>query len=255
MAETKPVQSLLRGIDLLELLTEAPQGMRLSDIAQTMGLKAPTVHNLVKTLAGRGLIEKRSGNRYVAGVALLDLADRFRTNARQLAAEDVVRRLAQHDLQPVVNYTIPSGSRLAVRLRMSPDRPRVMQRPSNQDNGLYGSATGLAFLAFAAPDRVLALRQAHPFHEEGIRLWESWDALAAFLSATRKNGVSVTPFAGQAALRVAAPVFDRDGAATSFIGVSVAADQATTKRAQKSIITAVQAAAEELSQHLQGTGI
>lgn len=248
MAETKPVQSLLRGIDLLNVLIDAPEGMRLNDLAETMNLKVPTVHNLVRTLAQRGLVEKRNGTFYAAGPGLLEMAGRLRANSRHTKAEAEVRRLSGHRLSPVVNYTVPYGSRLAVRLRMSPDRPKIMQRPASQAHGLYGSATGLAFLAFAPHDHVMSVRQVQPFHEHGIQLWGSYERLEAFLENCRECGCAVTPFTGQELFRVAAPVRDSDGVAVAYIGASVPAGTAEDAATQEDLVGAVIDAADRLSE-------
>ncbi|MFW6303064.1 MAG: IclR family transcriptional regulator [Candidatus Sumerlaeota bacterium] len=247
MAETKPVQSLLRGIDILELLTESPEGMRLSDIAAAMDLKAPTVHNLVKTLSMRGLVEKRNGNQYMAGPGILDLAERLREQMYEAGAEKQVRSLASHPSAPLVNYTVPTAGRLPVRLRMSADRPGVMQRPRDHTNALYGSASGLAFLAFAPPDRVMLMRQRHPFHEEGVRLWESLEELESYLGNCRDRGYAATPFEGQELFRVAAPVHDAQGVAVAYIGAAATTGAAKDKKVRQSLVDAVVAAGATLS--------
>jgi DNA-binding IclR family transcriptional regulator len=246
MPETKPIQSLLRGIDVLEMLTDSPEGMRLSDIAAAMDLKTPTVHNIVKTLAMRGLVEKRNGSQYIAGSRILELAERLRGQMNEAEAEEAVRAIASHDSAPLVNYTVPTSGRLPVRLRMSPDRPGVMQRPRDHTNALYGSASGLAFLAFAPPDRVMLMRQHHPFHEEGVRLWESLEDLDAYLQDCRQCGFAVTPFEGQELFRVATPVFDMQGVAVAYIGAAAPAEQMASERKRKSLTKAVIKAGAEL---------
>ncbi|MBN2712257.1 MAG: helix-turn-helix domain-containing protein [Planctomycetes bacterium] len=247
MGETKPVQSLLRGIDLLEILSEAPEGMRLNDIADAMGLKTPTVHNLVKTLASRNMIVKRNGNQYAVGPALLALASRLKHGMQLSSAEKVIRELSAMDCGPVINYSTPLNNRLLVRIRMSPDRPGIIQHPEGQTNSLYGSATGLAFLAFAPDDHVLSMRQASPFHEYGIRLWESLESLKSYIASCRELGYAVTPFAGQELFRVAAPVRDRTGVTVAYLGASVPFGRMSDKKEQSSLIEAFVAAAKELS--------
>ena len=54
MANSDLVQSLLRGLDLVEMLADHPEGLHLNDIAAKSGLKKPTAHNLLRTLCARG---------------------------------------------------------------------------------------------------------------------------------------------------------------------------------------------------------
>ena len=56
MANSDLVQSLLRGLDIVELLAAHPEGMRLNDLADATGLKKPTAHNLLRTLCARDFV-------------------------------------------------------------------------------------------------------------------------------------------------------------------------------------------------------
>ena len=70
MANSDLVQSLLRGLDLVEMLADHPEGMYLNDLAARAGLKKPTAHNLLRTLVSRGFAARDEAGRYTAGPAL-----------------------------------------------------------------------------------------------------------------------------------------------------------------------------------------
>lgn len=59
MAEANtPVQSLDRALDILEALSQTPQGMTLSALSAAVGLHISTTHRLVSALAARGYTTK-----------------------------------------------------------------------------------------------------------------------------------------------------------------------------------------------------
>ena len=246
VARTKPVQSVLRGIDLLDLLSEAPGGMRLGEMACALDLKAPTVHNLARTLAMRGLVNQTEGGLYALGSGLLEMADRARRSRQQREAERVVQDLGALECRPIINYSIPSTTRVVVRLRVSPDRPGIVQHPSHRDNPIYSTANGLAFMAFAPEDQVIALRQSQPFHEYGIRLWKSPEELDDFLALCRERGYAVPPFPGQELFRASAPVRDADGVATAYLGAAVPVARMGEASERERLIARVCEAAEDL---------
>ncbi|MFW5857046.1 MAG: helix-turn-helix domain-containing protein, partial [Planctomycetota bacterium] len=86
------VQSVGKALDLLELLGDAGE-LRLADLCERTGLKSPTAHNLVRTLASRGFVEKRPGGRYRVGPAVAALAERGRERGFQAAVRDTLRDL------------------------------------------------------------------------------------------------------------------------------------------------------------------
>jgi DNA-binding IclR family transcriptional regulator len=236
MSETKPIQSILRAIDILELLTEASQGLRLIELAEAMDLKTPTVHNLVKTLASRGLVEKLNTNLYAAGPRLMEMAERVQNNQHYGQAESLCRSLANLPCQPIVIFSVASGNRLMVKLRMSPDRPNLIQRPTGQLNALYYSATGLALLAFDNEVTIKDLKQNEPFYEYGIRVWGNYKALEDYLVEVRHRGYADTHFEGQDHYRIATPLRNKKGIITSYIGIAVDASAFKEKDLQIQLV-------------------
>ncbi len=233
MAETKPVQSLLRGVEVLRLLVGAQHGMRLQELAQLMELKTPTVHNIVKTLSIAGLVEKLSSNHYAATLSLVELGDAVRHNRQHVEIEKLMRQLATTHKQAVINYARPSQTALAVVLRMSPDQPRVMQYPSGRQYPLYASATGLAFLSFASQEDVCAMREYHPFHDRATHHWKSPAELDSYLSKQRKQGYAETQFARQELYRISVPVYDNQNQLSGFFGAAIGIQHLPTRKAQR----------------------
>jgi DNA-binding IclR family transcriptional regulator len=221
--------------------------MRLGDLASALDLKAPTAHNLARTLAMRGMVNQTDGGLYALGSGLMEMAARARRSQQERDAERAVQELGALECRPIINYSIPSATRVVVRLRVSPDRPGIVQRPSHRDNPIYSTANGLAFLAFAPEEQVMAMRRAQPFHEHGIRLWASLDELQSFLAEVREKGYAVPPFEGQELYLASAPVRDASEVAVAYLGAAVPRERMADRAAQKALEEAVRAQASDLS--------
>ena len=77
MSETRLIQALARGLDLLVLLAEAEGGLSLKAISERAGLKKNTAHNLLRTLRARGFAQQAAGSpAYVLGPRLGQLCAR-----------------------------------------------------------------------------------------------------------------------------------------------------------------------------------
>ena len=63
MPNSELVQSLLRGLDILQLIALKPEGARLNELAEAAQLNKSTLHNLLRTLAAREFVFKDSLNR------------------------------------------------------------------------------------------------------------------------------------------------------------------------------------------------
>lgn len=69
------VQSVERVLDLLEVMIEAKSAIALSDLAERSGLPMPTIHRLMRTLAGRSYVRQLGNKQYVLGPRLIPLGE------------------------------------------------------------------------------------------------------------------------------------------------------------------------------------
>ena len=67
------VQSLVRGVKVLEVIVDAEREIRLNDIVKAVGLKTTTVHNLLRTLVAQEYVEKANGSGYLPGPMVIKL--------------------------------------------------------------------------------------------------------------------------------------------------------------------------------------
>lgn len=246
MKEGNLVQSLVRGLRILQRVGQSGDGLRLKDIATELGVKTPTAHSLLKTLVHEGFLERNGGQRYHLGRALQQLVQQGQDQGFQAELEQAVQSLGARLDCTTITYAVFTGAELQVRLRVSPDRPGELQRPGHQTFSAYGSASCLAFLAFAGEEERLQFMEVHPFYEKGVTLWQSLDALERYLAGVRDQGVAVLPFQ-EPHRRAAAPVFSGAGELCGTLGVCVRGAGGAERCKQNDAVAAVRATAQALS--------
>lgn len=90
-AETS--QTLDRGLTLLTLLADHPEGLRVSEIASELGIGRTVVYRLVVTLEKHALLRRAADGRCHVGLGLIGLARQVQPLLRE-AALPPLRRLA-----------------------------------------------------------------------------------------------------------------------------------------------------------------
>jgi len=234
---------------VLSLIARSEDGLSLREVAGALGLKAPTAHNLLRTLAAKGFLE-RTGRpvRYRLGGAVMELADlRARRDWLRGAAE-VVADLHRAFPAGTVTFAEPVGGEVMATLRMSWERPGVLERPTNRVMSAYGTASAIVYQAFASEEERSAYRRRHPFWEEGAMLWHDPPRLEAFLAEVRRTGRAVLDLKSSVMWPVAAAVFGPYHEFRAILGVSypvTGLDESTRRR----IIDRVLDAARRISVH------
>ena len=240
---TSRVQSLERGLDILEHAGRMPEGVGVRALAAQLGLPPPTVHNLMQTLAARRyLVRTEHPVRYRLGQAAHQLAGQAEDGSEPAAV--ALLALQRRFPAAVLTWAVPAAADAVVRLRVSPDAPGVLQRPLAQMLSPYGSATALLFQALWPADQQAAFRQAHPFWEQAAPLWRTPHRLAAFLSTTRRRDHALCRFRGDELLKIAVPI-RRQHALAAALGAAWPARQAPPQ-ARRDLLAALTTIAREL---------
>ncbi len=204
MANSDLVQSLLRGLDLVELLADHPEGLHLNDLAAQTGLKKPTPHNLLRTRVSRGFAARDEAGRYTAGPALAAAAETIRRGARTKRLEAALLALSRKFPDHVLTVAALTPSAVRCVLRISPDQPGVVQHPENREFMPYSSASAIVVQA-ADRQAVQSLELLYPFDEYGAGLWGTVENFAAELEEVAHDGCFARESGGHFAFAFAMP--------------------------------------------------
>lgn len=192
---------------VIELLANSEGGMTLQQLCQELELKPATVHNLLRTLMSRGYIEKKhKPTIYTLGPALIQLVDTYRGREMQRKVGKVMGLIFAKFPNSRVTYSETMGGEVWLKLRISPERPGLLERPWNSVMLPYTSASVLLFQAFWNPDQRYSYSKRYPFEEYGAHIWQNAELFEQFLNQVRTSGVSAPPIDRNGLLRVAVPV-------------------------------------------------
>lgn len=230
MAHSDLVRSVLRGLDIIDLVAQSERGLTLQEVCAVLGLKQPTAYNLLRTLVSRNYIERTPPPvHYRLGRAIVRLTDEVTNQDLVRRAGAVLHKLYQ-DLLGVMPRALEPGDDLAVSfaqaiggeirlvLRIRSDRPRVLARPMSL-MGPYRSTSSLVYQAWWTREERDAYRRAHPFAEHGAGLWKDEPALNTYLLQIRKDGYACPPIYPEEEFRLSVPVFGEGYTLMGVLGV------------------------------------
>ena len=143
-----PVQSLYRGLALLEKISEASSGVLLSDLAEQVKLPASTAHRLLNTLEGQGFVRREQGSElWFVGTTGFKVGNGF------LASRDFVRQ-ANPFMQQLVeqvgetcNLSVLQGGKAVLIAQEQCSEMMRMMVPLGSGSPLHASGVGKAILA------------------------------------------------------------------------------------------------------------
>ena len=223
------IRSLANGLDVLALVVNAQDGLRVRDVARVAGLKPSVAHNVLRTLTVKGFVKRDAAAPvYRPGPRLYGLLSAREERPSLDRVEASMRRLLDSLPDATVSFAQPVNGEIAVRRRLSSDHCGVIQKPSAFFHAPYSSASGLAVLAFCSEECYLTLQQHHPLLEEGARLWSPPSRLDAYLACVRKQGYALHPSANEKRIAIACPVWNERQDFLGVLGIAQTADSGET---------------------------
>ena len=245
MAHSNFVQSLQRGMIIIDLVARSGSGLTLAEIADALGVKRPTAFNLTRTMVAHRYLEKTSRPvRFLLGPGVLEAAEAWRHREMARQFEGLVRDLAAKIDATVVLAEPLGGEIIAVHL-IEKNRPGVVQHSASRRLAPYIHASTLCMLAFWTPGEVAAYEARYPFMEYGAGLWGTEARLRGFLEKTRARGYLAWD-APNSRFLVGVPVYSREGSLLAAVGVSVAMDRAWSEAEKEAVVREVTTAVANL---------
>ena len=244
MAGSDPVQSVVRALDIVDRVAQSPEGVSLMVLARMLDVSPSTAHNLVRTLVLKRYLEKAGEPpRYRLGRAIVGLFEQRQHHWLLEQAAEQLANLRKQFSAAVATLSQALGGEIVTLLRMSPERPGLVQQPMGMRQAAYTSASSLVYLAFWDDEQRQSYMRQFAFEDFGAPTWRSIDQLEDFLADVRRVGYSARG-AGEGLARVAAPVWGRGGQLEAVVGLAM---QDAASSQHERMIAAVVSAAGSLS--------
>lgn len=208
-----------RVVTVLELLAEAPDGLRVNDIAHALDVHKATASRLLATLAARRVLDRDASGRYRLGPAFLRFAASALTGLEMVSQARPDLELLGERTGETVNLAILDGAEVVYVDQVTGDHAIVAGNWVGRRSPAHCSSSGKVLLAFAdAPirDRVLrgGLERLTP------QTVTDPGRLQALLDEVRRRGYARSVSELEDGLHtVAAPVFVR-GELVAAVSVS-----------------------------------
>lgn len=245
------IHSLWRGMQLLELLAVAPEGLLAKTISHQSGLNPSTCYHLLNTLVTAGYVAKDSETQRFAltGKIVFPQHTLF-GNAR------LVPQLQPHlqNLRDTTRETAylslrQDGEIVVSAILESPQALRVTLLHIGYDRGNHGSALGKAILAYMDAQDTAMYLERHGMPALTPYTITDLDQFKAELNAIRERGYSIDheEFAPDVCC-IGAPVFGITGQIVGSIAISLPATRYASR--QQDLIEPVLAAARAATRTL-----
>ena len=245
------VQSVVRAMRVLEAVTQAPAGVGVRELARSLGLKAPTVHGLIKTLAAEGyLCQDEQTGRYLPGLKFFVLAGAcMRSRSLPAVAMPHMERFSADTGETVLLAMMQGGKVVWAAQALGTQRlvANLEDYPPVQP---YETASGRVLLAYASGEALAAFVRDHPIAKSTGDQIRSRADLDRELAAVRERGYAIIRHRGADTLSaVAAPVRNHLGRVVAAVGLSMPSTRFCQPHLTR-VLSGIQRAAASISLEL-----
>jgi DNA-binding IclR family transcriptional regulator len=238
--------SILKALDILDLLGRAPEQLRLMDIALQLDLPESTTHRLLASMAEKGYVQQREHNGpYVLGWKIVTLARSLGTGQRLV--QDLRPYLEQvlRDVKQTVNLGVLNDLQVTYLDCLTPNNAVALYTPPGLLVPAYATSLGKALLAYLPEpelEAALSRLQLEPLTPRSIT---SRSRLQAALAEVRQQGYAVDhgEFHRDVSC-VAAPILEPDGRAIAAISVTARATEVAPNWEEQTAAPVLRAARE-----------
>ncbi|HEY2478662.1 MAG TPA: IclR family transcriptional regulator [Solirubrobacterales bacterium] len=246
-------KALVKGLRLVALVAENPDGLRLVEIIRRGDVAKGTALRLLETLVDAELLRVDAAGVYQLGPTCAIWGSTFLSNLQlREQAGDILEQLTERTGE-TCHLGLPDGTRvLYVARAESPHSIRMVSR-TGSTNPLYCTGLGKAILAWSEPSIVEAVITAglEPLTPATII---NPDELRREIRRIRRRGYSIDNVENEDGVRcVGAPVFDHEGHVAGGLSVAGPTYRMTSERLREFGPEAV-AAADTLSRRLGWSG-
>jgi DNA-binding IclR family transcriptional regulator len=220
--ETPSVQSLDRGLVILEAVARANGPVPLGELRTLLGINRSSVFRLANTLRRRGFLANPKGrNDYIVGPSIWRLFRNYDWSMLVSFCRPHLKALANRTGE-TAHLSVRQGKQtLFIDHQSSSNQIIAVSGQTGEFKPLYCTAHGKALLADCGLTGLKAIFGSEPFQAYTPRTVLSLEQLAKACARIKEEGVALDDAEFEEEVRcLAAPIRDSDGTIIAAIGIS-----------------------------------
>ena len=245
------INSLAKGLSVLQAFGEAGHPLTLSEIANALGANNTTATRLCYTLTELGFIQRDGQRRYHLTPKVLTLGYSYISGlAWQEVAQYYLETLFK-EVQETVNLSILEGSEIIYLFRIRKRKYLPFDIQIGTKLPVYCTAMGKILMAMGPPERIGPILKTLEFKPLTAHTITRLDKFLQELDKVRKKGYAINDEELSIGNRVvAAPVVDKYGYAVAAINIAVPTTECSRSQMEKTLAPPVIRTACEISEAL-----
>lgn len=260
-SDTGFVNSLARGLAILESFDAETPALGIAELARKTGLPKSTVYRLVQTLCKLGyVISVSSSNKYMLGAKVLNLGYSVLTSLEIREITGPYLEQLSKSVGETVNLAIRDDCQLIYVERLKTQQIVNINLHIGSRLELYNTSMGRVLAAFQESDWIAQYLEYLRTIPEAARYWtDGGEKLLKILEGVRENDYAINDEELAPGLRsVAAPVRNREEKVVGAVNIAVSSSRFSLERVKKELLPPLQKTARLISAALgheeQGRG-
>jgi len=221
--QTRPIQSLDRGLFILEAVAQSTDPVPLGELTDHLGIDRSSVFRLAHTLKRRGFLANPNGRKdYVLGPSIWRLSQKYNWSKALInLCHESLKSLAE-TTDETSHLAVREGKQaLFIDSWAATKQIVVVTGQAGEFAPLYCTAHGKALLADFGPAELKAIFGSKPFQRYSPRTIVSLAQLAKACAKIAADNYALDDSEFRPELRcLAAPIRDKDGAIIASVGIS-----------------------------------
>ncbi|MGZ3514058.1 MAG: IclR family transcriptional regulator [Thermodesulfobacteriota bacterium] len=245
------INSIAKGLAVLEAFSEAGHPLTLSKIASALKANNTTATRLCYTLTELGFIQKDEQKRYHLTPKILTLGHAYISGLAWYEVAQYYLGKLFKDVQETVSLSILEGSEIIFVLRIRKRKYLPFDIQVGTKLPVYCTAMGKVLMAMGPPQKTQSILKGLEFKSLTAHTLTHLDKFIEELDRVRKKGYAINDEGLSIGNRsVAAPILDEKGCAVAAIHIAVPTTDYSRSQMEKTLAPQVIKTAREISQAL-----
>ena len=245
------INSISKGLSVLQAFSEAGHPLALSEIAKALGANNTTATRLCYTLAELGFIQKDGHRRYHLTPKVLTLGYSYISGLDWQEVTKYYLDALFKKVQETVNLSILEGADIIYLIRIRKRKYLPFDIQIGTRLPVYSTAMGKVLMAMGRPEKIKLILRKLEFKPLTARTITRSDKFLGELDKVRRSGYAINDEELSIGNRaVAAPVVGKDGYAVAAINIAMPTTEYTRSQMEKTLAPQVIRTAREISEAL-----